>query len=138
MLRLLQITEILNLVHFVHSLEKFLRDLRKKYFNLLMPLKYFLLSTDCAIVIRGKPRTPVSPRRTASWRNIVAILTALVKSVGGAPRTFRYNIYRVGAIHESPETLLLCFQQYSKTWAYPHQLPLQNKPILPDTVIFSP
>ena len=52
MLRLLQIAEIWNLIRFTHSLDKFLRDFRKKYFNLLKPLKYFLLSADSAIVIR--------------------------------------------------------------------------------------
>ena len=51
MLRLLQIAEILNLAHFVHSLEKFLRDSRK-YLSTCCALEIYLLSAGCAIVIR--------------------------------------------------------------------------------------
>ena len=57
MLRLLQIAEILNLAHFVHSLGKFLRDFRKNI-STCFALELFLLSAGCAIYIRGYSPNP--------------------------------------------------------------------------------
>ena len=57
MLHLLQIAEILNLAHFVHALEKFLRDFRK-YLSTCCALEIYLLSAGCAIVIRGLSPNP--------------------------------------------------------------------------------
>jgi len=57
MLRLLQIAEILNLAHFVHALEKFLRDFRK-YLSTCCALEIYLLSAGCAIFNRGFSPNP--------------------------------------------------------------------------------
>ena len=61
MLRLLQIAEILNLAHFVHALEKFLRDLRK-YLSTCCALEIYLLSAGYAIVIRVTEPTAAGGR----------------------------------------------------------------------------
>ena len=57
MLRLLQIAEILNLAHFVHALEKFLRDFRK-YLSTCCALEIYLLSAVFAIFNRGFSPNP--------------------------------------------------------------------------------